>query len=124
MHNNRIFITFAVCMSLFAPLVAAQELNIPDKAHRQGMTYEEYAALREKMRARMENMTPTERQQLRETMRNARGERREANRTYGEGYQARRRNMEKAEIRPDRPEKPQRPERPERPEMPQRFQRP
>lgn len=131
-------ILFAFCCGLLASASYAQDLDIPDKARRQEMSYEEYTALREKMRERMESMSPTERRELREKWQEIRRDREELRekiqeirrsnrneeRSYGEGYHARRHNTEKTEIRPDKPDIPQRMERPNLPQRMERFQRP
>jgi hypothetical protein len=39
-----------LCMSLLVPVANAENLSVPDKEHRQGMSYEEYSNYREKMR--------------------------------------------------------------------------
>jgi len=36
----------------------AEDISVPDKERRQGMSYEEYSAYREKMRMQMENKKP------------------------------------------------------------------
>lgn len=43
-----------LCTTLFAPVLMAQGFPPTDREHRQGMSYEEYSAHREKMRLRME----------------------------------------------------------------------
>ena len=123
MRIFRFTIPFAIGISLLASLALAQDLNFPDQTQRQGMSYEEYSALREKMRARLENMTPAERQELREKMQDIHRQDREEQRAYGQGYHARKRDMEQFAARPDKPDLPQRVERPDAPQRMERFQR-
>lgn len=118
-----------ICMNMPAASALAQDLNIPDRDQRQGMSYEEYSALREKMRARLEKMTPSERQAQREKWQENRLNQRDEVRTYGLGYQARRHDMEKPANQPDKPNLPERlykpevPQRPDKADMPQRMER-
>jgi len=92
----------ALCMGLLVSAAMAEELAVPDKEHRQGMSYEEYSHYREKMRKHMEKMHPEEHGQMPEQM-----EKINPNSAYGQGYRSR----ELAEDRPDivsgsRPEHP------------------
>lgn len=91
-----------LCMGLFVSAATAEEFAVPDKEHRQGMSYEEYSHYREKMRKHMEKMHPEERGQTPEQT-----EKINPNSAYGQGYRSR----ERAEDRPDigsgsRPEHP------------------
>jgi hypothetical protein len=122
MQLFKLTISSILGFSLLATLACAQDLDFPNKAQRQGMSYEEYSALREKMRARLENMTPAERAAMREKWQNLRSERREqrekmqdvphqhydGQRAYGQGYHARKRDMEQTDMRPDKSALPQR----------------
>lgn len=81
-----------LCMSLFVPVAIAENLAVPDKEHRQGMSYEEYSHYREKMRNHMEKMHPEEHKQMPEQT-----EKINPNSAYGQGYHSRNR----AEDRPD-----------------------
>lgn len=91
-----------LCMGLLVSAATAEELAVPDKEHRQGMSYEEYSHYREKMRKHMEKMHPEEHGQTPEQT-----EKINPNSAYGQGYHSR----ERAEDRPDtasgdRPEHP------------------
>lgn len=88
-----------LCMSLFVSVAKAENLSVPDKEHRQGMSYEEYSNYREKMRMHMERMTPEERKQAQDSSGHPpeRMEKHNHDSTYGQGYHSRHR----AEDRPD-----------------------
>lgn len=91
-----------LCMGLLVSAAMAEELAVPDKEHRQGMSYEEYSHYREKMRKHMEKMHPEERMQAPEQTGKI-----NPNSAYGQGYRSR----ERTEDRPDigsgsRPEHP------------------
>jgi len=108
-----------LCMCLFAPVVQAQETTVPDKAHRQGMSYEEYSKFREKMRQHMEKVHSSEAKQSPDENGSPQDKRkmRHQDSAYGQGYRSR-----VSEDRPDtgrdsRPEHPQRVERIERGDM-------
>jgi hypothetical protein len=109
MQNSILRFYFVLSLSLYIPAAIAEDISIPEKNHRQGMSYEEYANFREKMRLRMEknhaenpehspasaNRKPEpEGKQVRES-------------TYGQGYHARQLTEDRpesgAEKRPDRP---------------------
>lgn len=95
MKNLNLTFCFVLLTSLYIPSAMAGDIAIPDKDHRQGMSYEEYASYREKMRLRMGSMSPEK------------GEKPNRNSTYGQGYQARQRPTERpstgAENRAERP---------------------
>lgn len=92
---SREFFYFTLLISLFAPVAMAQDFTPPDKEHRQGMSYEEYSSYREKMRMRMEKMTPEERKQAHEMMGRPDGkmdgkmERPNPDSAYGQGFHTR-----------------------------------
>jgi len=96
-------LNLALCMSLFVSVAKAENISVPDKEHRQGMSYEEYSHYRENMREHMgkhmERMTPEERKQAQGT--SARPPERigkhNHDSAYGQGYHSR----EKAEGKPD-----------------------
>lgn len=97
------------CLSLFAPVAGAEELAVPDREQRQGMSYEEYAKHREKMRQRMEDSHPNERK-LPDEISHAPADKTDKPRqdsTYGQDYSERNR-ADKPEVnshsRPERPE--------------------
>ena len=77
--------------SVLAPVAMAQDFTPPDREHRQGMSYEEYSSYREKMRMRMEKMTPEERRQAREMMSppSDQTERPKHDSAYGQGFHSR-----------------------------------
>lgn len=54
MQHSNFSLLLALCMSLFVSAALADDISVPDKSHRQGMSYEEYAKYREKMRMQME----------------------------------------------------------------------
>ena len=87
-----------LCMSLFVPVAKAENLSVPDKEHRQGMSYEEYSNYREKMRMHMERMTPEERKQAQDSSGRPpeRMEKPNHDSAYGQGYHSR----DQAESRP------------------------
>lgn len=88
---SRIFSYFIFLISFLATAVMAQDFTPPDKEHRQGMSYEEYSSYREKMRMRMEKMTPEERKQAREMMNNSsdQSDRPKNDSAYGQGFHSR-----------------------------------
>ena len=108
------YILLTLCLGIFAPTVSAQEFSAPNKAQRQGMSYEEYSQYRENMRKRMRNMTPQERNnalehesQTVEQTENLRSEK-----AYGQGYNSRIRTETRSDMnmRDSKPERQQRPE--------------
>lgn len=119
MQKSTFALQILLCLSLFAPMVQAQETTATDKAHRQGMSYEEYAKFRAKMRQNMEKMHSGEQKHSRDAN-NSQQEVMKMHRhdsAYGQGYRSR-----VSEGRPDtgrdsRPEHPQRVERSERGDM-------
>ena len=98
-----------LCMSLLVPVANAENLSVPDKEHRQGMSYEEYSHYREKMRMHMDKMHPQDSKQA-PAPSNPTPEQTDKlnpNSAYGQGYHSR----ERTEDRPDaatgsRPEHP------------------
>jgi len=98
-----------LCMSLLVPVANAENLSVPDKEHRQGMSYEEYSTYREKMRLHMDKMHPQDPKQA-PAPSNPTPEQTDKlnpNSAYGQGYHSR----ERTEDRPDaatgsRPEHP------------------
>lgn len=87
-----------LCVSLFVTNTMAQEFPPADREHRQGMSFEEYSAHREKMRLRMQ---PSESQK-------PPVEHIDKPRAYGQGFQSRNRNEEGRQDagRVDRPDRP------------------
>jgi stringent starvation protein B len=99
------------CMSLFVPAALAENLAVPAKDHRQGMSYEEYSSYREKMIKRMDEskQSPEERRQLPDSSRrpHEQMEKPNPNSAYGQGYQSRKLAEDRAERGVDnRPERP------------------
>lgn len=90
---------FVLCMSLFVSVAKAENISVPDKENRQGMSYEEYSNYREKMRMHMERMTPEERKQAQDLSGRPpeRMEKPNHDSAYGQGYHSR----DRAESRPD-----------------------
>jgi len=90
-----------LCMGLLVSAAMAEELAVPDKEHRQGMSYEEYSNYREKMRKHMEGMHPEQRKQMQDfpSRPPEQTEKLNPNSAYGQGYHSR----ERAEDRPDHP---------------------
>ena len=109
MQISNIAFQLLLCMSLFVPVANAENLSVPDKEHRQGMSYEEYSHYREKMRLHMEKMHPQDPKQA-PAPSNPTPEQTDKlnpNSAYGQGYHSR----ERTEDRPDtasgnRPEHP------------------
>jgi len=99
--SNFVFLP-VLCMGLFVSAAMAEELAVPDKEHRQGMSYEEYSHYREKMRKHMEKMHPAERRQTPEQT-----EKINPNSAYGQGYRSRNPNDDRPDIsivnKPDHP---------------------
>jgi len=115
MRNSSFALQTLLCMSLLAPVAQAQEIAVPDKAQRQGMSYEEYAQFRENMRQHMEKRNTDESKKSRmDAQMNASSSQNKVemhhhNRVYGRDYESR--------ISEDRAERPQRIERMERGDM-------
>lgn len=88
-----------LCMGLLVSAATAEELAVPDKEHRQGMSYEEYSNYREKMRKHMEGMHPEQRKQMQDfpSRPPEQMEKLHHNSAYGQGYHSR----ERTEDRPD-----------------------
>ena len=101
-------IPLALYVSLFASLSAADEIHIPDREHRQGMSYEEYKNFREKMRMRLEKSRVEGNGSASELTQHAdeHPDRHREEDTYGKGYRSRILNDghpdTKPEGRPDR----------------------
>lgn len=99
----------ALCMSLFVPAAMAENLSVPDKVHRQGMSYEEYSNYREQMRLHMEKMHQEELKPAPPPSNPApdKTEKPDPNSAYGQGYhtrsQAENRPVMGPGNRPDRP---------------------
>jgi hypothetical protein len=98
-----------LCMSLLVPVANAENLSVPDKEHRQGMSYEEYSNYREKMRLHMDKMHPQDPKQAPapSSPTPEQTDKLNPNSAYGQGYHSR----ERTEDRPDaasgsRPEHP------------------
>jgi len=98
-----------LCANLFVPVVMAQEFPPADREHRQGMSYEEYSAHREKMRLRMEKMQAEEQARPSDTQK-PQAEHMEKPRpdsAYGQGFHTRNRLEDKQDAgranRQDRP---------------------
>lgn len=98
-----------LCMSLLVPVANAENLSVPDKEHRQGMSYEEYSNYREKMRLHMDKMHPQDSKQAPapSSPTPEQTDKLNPNSAYGQGYHSR----ERTEDRPDaasgsRPEHP------------------
>jgi hypothetical protein len=98
-----------LCMSLFVPVAMAERLAVPDKAHRQGMSYEEYSHYREKMRLHMNKMHADERRQApaASTSTPAATQKLNPNSAYGQGYRSREQTANRPDIgsgsRPEHP---------------------
>ena len=116
MSRYKMTLQLVVCMYLFAPASYARDASSPEKQPRNGMSYEEYSSMREKMRMQMDSVGRDDLRQLRESENNSnsRIERPARYNDYGRGYQSRNRDM----VRPDNPSG----ERAERPEHP-RFEK-
>lgn len=112
-------LTVAVCMTLCATLALAQDVAVPEREQRRGMSYEEYSSVRENMRLRMEKIQDNKRKQAaaRESRPEAKPVRPVPDSAYGQGYQARNRPDTAAVERPERVERPARIERFNRGEM-------
>lgn len=116
---KRLALHSVLCAGLFAPALMAQEFPPTDSKHRQGMSYEEYSAHREKMRLRMEKMHAEEQARTSDTQK-PQAEHTEKPRpdsAYGQGFHTRNRVEQKQDTdrasRQDRPrfERPNRSER-------------
>lgn len=113
MKTSSFFLQIVFCMALLAPATQAQEITPPDRAHRQGMSYEEYAKYRERMRQRMEKMQADEHRQSKEKSDSPQDqiESRPHHSAYGQGYRSRNMEDQADAGRDSRPERPQRIER-------------
>lgn len=91
MSTSAFLAPLALGLGLSASIAAAQELVIPDRERLQVMSHEEYDAYRERMRNRMEGLSPAERGLVRESGANGREqmEKRGAGSGYGQGYGSR-----------------------------------
>ena len=59
MRTSSFALQILLCMSLFSPLQhKPRKLSPPDREQRKGMSYEEYAKLREKMRSQWKKRMP------------------------------------------------------------------
>jgi hypothetical protein len=102
MHIKNLIFQLALCMSLVAPVAKAQEFTAPDRAQRQGMSYEEYRELREKMRMRMEKRHENQRQPDDANRGAEQAEREKSGSTYGQGFDTRRQREDRPDASPDR----------------------
>ena len=111
MRNSSFALQTFLCMSLLAPVAQAQEIAVPDKAQRQGMSYEEYAQFRENMRQHMEKRQTddSKKPQMDNNTPQNEVKMHTHDRVYGRDYESR--------INEDRPERPQRIERMSRGDM-------
>lgn len=106
---GRLALHSVLCASLFAPVLMAQEFPPTDRELRQGMSYEEYSAHREKMRLRMEKMHAEEQKRSSETQKpqTEHTEKPRPDSAYGQGFHTRNRPEEKHDAgranRQDRP---------------------
>ncbi|HUX90886.1 MAG TPA: hypothetical protein VMV48_09380 [Gallionellaceae bacterium] len=97
-----------LCMSLFLPPAMAEQLSVPDKAHRQGMSYEEYSKYREKMRTQMESRKHEDFKPKQAPSNSPSGqiEQSQGGSAYGKGYHSRNPPEDRPHVdavRPDRP---------------------
>lgn len=98
-----------ICMALFAPLAMAEDISVPDKEHRLGMSYEEYAKYREKMRMQMENRKPVDLKPkpAPANIPSDQMEKPQRDSAYGQGYHSRNQPADRPNVdagsRPDRP---------------------
>lgn len=112
--------TATILMVLSISNAFAQDIQVPDKEHRQGMSYDEYVNVREKMRLRLESRAKENNQS--DDAPAIVKERPDRERHYGQGYLSRHPQVD----RMNRVERPERPERPDTPRMEkmERFGRP
>jgi len=102
-----------VCMCLFVPAAYAEDFSIPDKEHRQGMSYEEYSRVREKMRKHIESVPPEAQQQEASSRGAEASAKTQHDSRYGQGYHSRNEAADRPDVpdipaidagsRPDRP---------------------
>jgi hypothetical protein len=97
-----------LCASLSAPLAWAQDIAVPNREQRQGMSYKEYSDFREKMRLRMEKMRADERNPPSAENKRTQEEQKQTDseRTYGKGYDSRSHNIDRPDTADRRPERP------------------
>ncbi len=109
MHIVKYSFLLALSLGLLAPVASAQEFSAPNREQRQGMSYEEYRELREKMRTHIDKRQDSQNQQTQEeNSRPAqRAEREEKDSAYGQGYNSRKHSDDglnsSTEKRSDRP---------------------
>ena len=109
MRITKSVLPLALSMSLFVLPAFAEDLSMPDKEHRQGMSYEEYSNFRAKMRDQMEKAHQEELKQANkpDSARPEKSEESEQKNTYGKGYHMRDRDEARPDTTPDsRPERP------------------
>lgn len=123
--NIRLSSAALLCLTL-ATSAMAQDVAIPDRDQRRGMSYEEYSQLRENMRMRMEKMhnSGSPKNVENEPHENAQAAQQNPESTYGKGYRTRTQENISAPERPERAERPERPERVEKISRPERPERP
>ena len=110
MQKPKLTLQLALIMSLCVAPAFAEDFSMPDKEHRQGMSYEEYKNYREKMRLQMEKARQEEQKQAPKAAakRSESQETTERGSAYGQGYHSRGREDMRPDSRPDnRPERPQ-----------------
>lgn len=97
-----------LCMSLFHPLATAEQLSVPDKAHRQGMSYEEYSKYREKMRMQMESRKQGDFKAKQAPSNSPSGqiEQSQGGSAYGKGYHSRNPPEDRPHVNAGRPDRP------------------
>lgn len=97
------------CMCLYVPVTMAEGISVPDKSRREGMSYEEYSAYREKMRLQMEKNKTGDSQQkpAASTSPAIQPEKPAQEGAYGKGYHSRNPAGDRPDMgagnRPDRP---------------------
>lgn len=104
-----IFSFLLLCMSLFVPAAMAEDVVVPDKEHRKGMSYEEYSKYRENMRLHMEKMKPEDASQktVASGSPSVQTEKSQHGSAYGKGYHSRTPSVDKPAMGAgDRPERP------------------
>ena len=109
MQISNFALPLMLCMSLFVPVAMAEDISVPDNERRQGMSYEEYSAYREKMRMQMENKKPEDLKpnQIPANSSSDQMEKPQRDSAYGKGYHTRNPSEGRPDIdagsRPDRP---------------------
>ena len=91
MQHRKIVLTLALSLCLFTSVSRGENIAVPDKEQRQGMSFEEYSTYREKMRTQMEHRKSDEQKSQQDSANrmNDHAEKNQPSGSYGRDYHSR-----------------------------------